>query len=201
MAVPRPVILALLGVAAIVGVFVMTRGSGGSNGTVTPAPVATTAQPAPARIPAKKPAPVTKPAAPKAHGTPAAKPQHAASAARAQTTPPPTPATPQTPDQQQFAMVVSDLNAGEVVVVSFSQAHGADDAGTRAALVSLIGMPNVAIHSAPMSALTVFHPLLQGVGISQLPAVVVMHSGQKARLVEGFVDGGTLRQIVADEQG
>src|SRR5947208_3423347 len=66
MAVPRPVLLALLGFALIVSALLATRGVGGTE-TVTP-PTTPAAKPQPVHAPAKasKPAPAhTRPAAPK----------------------------------------------------------------------------------------------------------------------------------------
>lgn len=200
MAVPRPVILALVGVALLAGVFVLTRKSSDSNGTIAPAPSATAVHPAPQPVHPQKAAPKPAPtrsatAARPAHRAPAhARPAKQPSSAGA--------AHPRLVVQPlSLSSVVQDLDQGDVVVLSFSQVRGADDVETRAALTSLIGQPQVAIFYATLSDLTSFRPLLQGVGISQVPAVVVMRAGRPARLIEGFVDGGTLRQVVADARG
>jgi hypothetical protein len=51
---------------------------------------------------------------------------------------------------------------------------------------------------AGLEDLTTFRPVLSGAGVSQVPAVVVAHAGKPARLLEGYVDSGTLRQTIAD---
>ena len=40
--------------------------------------------------------------------------------------------------------------------------------------------------------------MLSDVGITQVPSTVIVRPGRKAVLIQGFVDGGTLRQNVAD---
>ncbi|MEA2178630.1 MAG: hypothetical protein QOG77_1927, partial [Solirubrobacteraceae bacterium] len=40
--------------------------------------------------------------------------------------------------------------------------------------------------------------LLENLGVSQAPAIVVIGRSGKARLVEGYVDGPSLAQVVAD---
>jgi hypothetical protein len=181
MAVPRPVIIAVLGVTLIAGAFLLMRGSQSSS-TVTPAPVA---QSTPAK-PAPRPA-TTRPAAP-------AKPHPAA------------PAKPAVdPADAAIQPVVNALSAGKVVVLYFSGvAQGkpsADDVATGLAVRSVAGMKQVSVFVTGLDQLSTYRRLLSGVAVSQVPAVVVMRSGGAARLIEGYVDPGTLRQTVADEQG
>ena len=183
MAVPRPVIIAVIGIALISGVFMLMRGQS-SGGTVTPAP--TTSATPPPKV-------VRKPAAPPARAVrPAVKPQAAAKPHAAA----PAPAV-STPVEQ----VVNALSSGHVVVILFSQPGSADDDATRAAVASVAKMHNVSVFEAGIAQLSAYRPLLSGVAVSQVPAVVVARSGVSARLIEGYVDPGTLRQTVADEQG
>ena len=51
---------------------------------------------------------------------------------------------------------------------------------------------------ADLKDLSTFRPVRSGAGVSQVPAVVVAHAGRQARLVQGYVDPGTLRQTIAD---
>jgi hypothetical protein len=184
MAIPRPVIIAVLGVALIAGAFMVMRGSANTS-TVAPAP--TYHAPAPHRAatqPAHKAAPAkARPVAP-------AKPQAAAK-----------PAPRTQPVDAAIQPVVNALESGKTVVLFVSQARSADDAATRGAITGLSGMHGVSVFNAGIRDLTAYRRLLTGVAISQVPAVVVMRSGVKAHLIEGFVDAGTLRQTVADEQG
>jgi hypothetical protein len=184
MAIPRPVIIAVLGVALIASAFLVMRGSANTS-TVAPAP--TYHAPAPHKAPVRRAVTPTAPA--KAHPAPA-KPQAAAKPA------------PQTqPADPAIQPVVSALESGKTVVLFVSQSGSADDYATRGAVAGLAGMRGVSVFNAGIADLTAYRRLLTGVAISQVPAVVVMRSGVKAHLIEGFVDAGTLRQTVADEQG
>jgi len=203
MAVPRPVLLALLGFALVVSALLATRGMGGSE-TVT-APTRPVTKPAPAPTPASHPK-ATKavgakkhPAAP-AHKAPAHKapvhkpaPKPAAPAAgQAATTKLPTGVSP------SILPVVRALGRHEVVVLFFSQSGSADDSMTRAGIQALSSMKGVAVFNAGIAQLAAYRPILSNVGISQVPAVVVVRPGQKAQLLQGFTDPGSLRQAVAD---
>ncbi len=203
MAVPRPVLLALLGLGLIASLFLVTRS--GSNESVrgpskaASRPMPTRAAPAPARAhkatvhkaapgaAKSRPAPakahaVNKPDAPPAkHRTP-----HVAKA--------PAPIT--LPDRVLAA--ARALGANEVVVFFFSNNGPADDAGARAAVDSLRGVPGVHVFDANLDEVAAFRPMLSNVGISQVPSTVIVRPGRKAVLIQGFVDGGTLRQNVAD---
>src|SRR5438309_4240386 len=100
MAVPRPVILAVLGVAFVAAAFVFVRGSS-NNGTVAKAPTVSQVQPTTQRHTATTPAPARPRAAtPSGHAAPA----HPAK--------PKAPATNPT-----LQPVVDSLNAGKTVVV------------------------------------------------------------------------------------
>lgn len=182
MAVPRPVLLALLGLALCAAAFLATRGARQPGGSaVTAAPVA--------------------PAAPAEH---AAKAKHAVAAkpavkAQAKPAAPPKPeASKLAPAPSTVASVKQALGRGDAVVFFFSRPGAADDTGTRQAVRALDSRPHVLVVRAGLQDLTAFRPVLSGAGVSQVPAVVVAHAGKPARLIEGYVDPGTLRQTVAD---
>ena len=177
MALPRPVLFALLGLALCAAAFMATRGArepGGSSVTATPAaPAPAVHKAAPAKA-AHKPKPV-------AHK--AAKPQVA----------------PQRSATQRTALTVTKaLGRGDAVVFFFTRPGAADDTGTREAVRAMQGRPHVTVVRAGLKDLTAFRPVLSGAGVSQVPAVVVAHAGKPARLLEGYVDSGTLRQTIAD---
>jgi hypothetical protein len=97
------------------------------------------------------------------------------------------------------SVVVTDaLDRGDAVVFFFSRPGAADDTGTRGAVNALRGEDRVTVVTAGLNELTAYRPVLSGAGVSQVPAVVVAHAGKPARLLQGYVDGGTLRQTVAD---
>ena len=201
MAVPRPVLLALVGLALCAAAFMATRGArepGGENVAATPAPV---------------PAPVHKAAPSKAAPSKAAAADAARAADKAQqqvhkaakpqtqpkTQPKPAPAEPQLNAEQRVALKVTKaLARGDAVVFFFTRAGAADDTGTRQAVRAIAGHRHVTVVRAGLKQLTTFRPILSGAGVSQVPAVVVAHAGKPARLLEGYVDSGTLRQTVAD---
>ena len=188
MAVPRPVLLALLGLALCAAAFMATRGArepGGSSVTATPAaPAPVTHKATPATAKAAKhasKAQVHKAATPH-------KPQQKAAAAKPHTT----------AAQRLVVKVTSALAHRKAVIFFFTRPGAADDTGTRQAVNALAGNPRVLVVRAGLKDLSTFRPVLSGAGVSQVPAVVVAHAGKQARLVQGYVDPGTLRQTVAD---
>jgi hypothetical protein len=184
MAVPRPVLLALLGLALCAAAFMATRGArepGGSSVAAAPA----------------APAPVQHKAAPAKH---AAAVKHATKAPAHKAVAKPQPAQPKPADatQRLAVKVTKALAHGDAVVFFFTRAGAADDTGTREAVRAVAQRPHVMVVRAGLKDLTAFRPVLSGAGVSQVPAVVVAHAGKPARLLEGYVDSGTLRQTIAD---
>jgi hypothetical protein len=186
MAVPRPVLLALLGLALCAAAFMATRGArepGGDSVTANPA----------------TPAPVLHKSAPaKAAGKAVTKANPAHKAVKPQPKPQAAPAPHRTAAERTAVKVKSALAKGDAVVFFFTRAGAADDTGTRAAVRAVQNNPHVTVVRAGLADLTAFRPVLSGAGVSQVPAVVVAHAGKPARLIEGYVDSGTLRQTIAD---
>jgi hypothetical protein len=198
MAVPRPVLLAILGLALCVTALVAVRGLGtGEEEFVAPAPIP--AQPAPAKK--------AEPAEPGARGrartrqqaenpTPA-KPADKAAA--------PEPAKKLSPadlaklkDDALLISVAKALGKDDVVVLFFSRPGAADDTGARSAVRELRGINRVQVFSPRFEDLENYRPILAGVGVSQVPSIVIAKPGKKAVVVEGFVDRTSLRQQVED---
>ena len=71
---------------------------------------------------------------------------------------------------------------------------------TRDAVRGIRGTKGVAVFNAGVDQLALYRPILANVGVSQVPAVVVVRPGHKAQLLEGFIDKSSLRQAVADAQ-
>jgi hypothetical protein len=147
----------------------------------------------PVKHPAKSPAaPAHKPATHAA--TPAVKP-HAATKPQA----PVKPAKPAvSPEVAKVLPAIEALGRGDVVVFFFTQPGPADDTGTRQAVKSVAHTKGVTVFTVGLGDLSTYRPVLSGAGVSQVPAVVVVRAGRKARLLQGFVDASTLRQTVAD---
>jgi hypothetical protein len=202
MTLPRPVLIALLGIALCAAAFLATRSANDTDSAVTTAPPVEQ----PVTKPAAKPSDA-KPNGPQAHkSTPdkpaAAKPHKAAPADTKPATPAAKPATPAkravSPEVARTLPAIKALARGDVVVFFFSHAGPADDTGARQAVNALRGTKGVSIFTADLDDLETFRPVLAGAGVSQVPAIVVVRAGQNGRLVQGFVDARTLRQTVAD---
>src|SRR5436190_7523134 len=214
MTLPRPVLIALLGVALCAAAFLATRSANDTSvGTAPPTPSSTTTHKvtkpaAPAKkhaaaahkaTPAKQheaaPATTHKPV----HKAAAAKPQvkpHAVVPVKPETTKPATP--PVSSDVAKTLPAIKALARGDVVVFFFTHAGPADDTGTGQAVKALKGEPHVSVFKVGLKDLELFRPVLSGAGVSQVPALVVVKAGKKAHLLQGFVDARTLRQTVAD---
>src|SRR3954449_2478258 len=201
MTLPRPVLIALLGLALCAAAFLATRSAKDTGSTVsTTAP--TTHPVTPAGPAAKQHA--SKPEAHKA--TPA---QHKAApvhkAAKPETKPAVPATKPQTPPKAPVSPEVAKtlpavraLARGDVVVFFFSHAGPADDTGARQAVNAIRHDKGVSVFTVDLKDLATYRPVLAGAGVSQVPAVVVVRAGKTGRLVQGFVDARTLRQTVAD---
>jgi len=199
-AVPRPVLLAILGLALCVTALVAVRGMGtGEEDAVAPAPIPT--------------APVDKtPAQPGARGRARTRPHVQESAV---------PATPADKADKgsaadkparklsksevaklkadaQIVAVARSLGQNDVVVLFFSRPGAADDTGAEQAVNTLDGTKGLQIYKPNFEDLDDYRPILAGVGVAQVPAIVIVKPGRKAQLVEGFVDQKSLRQQVED---
>jgi hypothetical protein len=177
MAVPRPVLLALIGLAFLAAAFLATRG--GQSESVTP-PV------------------TTKPAGPSANRSQApARPAAPVKPQAAVQKPKPKVAIPA--DVQKAA---DALDAKKVLVLLFTKPGAADDTQTRLSARAVQRMKGVVFVQAGIERLAAFRPMLDSsassLGISQIPATVIVRPGRSAVLLQGFVDPGTLRQNVAD---
>ncbi len=187
MAVPRPVMLAILGLALIAGAFLVTRS--GSSESVSQA---TKAPQAPSPVHAK---PFFKPGRP----IPAASRVHAPAAPPAARSRPAHPRVrPDVEVPSRAEAAAKALGSGKVVVFFFTRPGTPDDAATAAAVHSLKGMKRVAVFDANLDQIAQYRPMIANVGISEVPAVVIVRPGQQAVLFQGFVDAGTLKQNVAD---
>ena len=204
MTLPRPVLIALLGVALCAAAFLATRSANDTNTAVTtvspspqPAQTHQAAKPAHRAAPAAKPH-KTAPAAPAKNEPTVQKAAPATTPAPARTKPA-TPAKPAvSPEVARTLPAIKALARGDVVVFFFTHAGPADDTGTRAAVHSLKGEKGVSVFTVGLNQLETFGPVLNGAGVSQVPAIVVVRAGQKGRLLQGFVDSSTLHQTVAD---
>src|SRR4051794_31258576 len=190
MTLPRPVLLALLGIALCAAAFLATRSANDTGSAVTSVATPT---PAPSHS-SKKPA---KPAhAAKVHKAAPVQPKpHAAAPAttKPQTTAKPaTPAKPAkppvSPELAKTLPVIKALARGDVVVFFFTHPGPADDTGAAIAVRGLKQEKHVKVFTVGLNQLETYRPVLAGAGVSQVPAIVVVKAGHKARLLQGFVD-------------
>jgi hypothetical protein len=193
MAVPRPVLIAILGMGLILAALLATRSAGqGGEAEVSPA------------TPAKKPAPAAA-SKPDTKGSSAADSRERDSGASRQEERKPAPSTgdeakPETQDSSPVLPAARALADDKVVVLFISRGGAADDTATRAAVESLDEAfgGRVAVFTDGIQNLPAYQPLLAGVGVSQVPSVVIVRPERRARLIEGYVDEASLRQHVTD---
>ena len=202
MTLPRPVLIALLGLALCGAAFLAVRSANDTGTAVTTSTPPVAQNPAtPAKNPAKhKNGPSANKATPQKQD--AAKPNAAAPSAAKPETKPATPATPAKPavdpDTAKILPAIKAIGRGDVVVFFFTHAGPADDTGTRQSVKALGHPKGVSIFKVGLKDLELYRPVLSGAGVSQVPALVIVKSGKKAHLLQGFVDARTLRQAVAD---
>jgi hypothetical protein len=193
MAVPRPVLIAILGMGLILAALLATRTAGqGGEAEVSPA------------TPAKKSAAVPAPKPETTKGSSAADSERAPGASR-QEERQPAPnagdeAKPETQDTTPMLPAARALANDKVVVLFISRGGAADDTATRAAVQSLDEAfgDRIAVFTDGIQNLPAYQPLLAGVGVSQVPSVVIVRPERRARLIEGYVDEASLRQHVTD---
>jgi hypothetical protein len=101
-------------------------------------------------------------------------------------------------DAAALVSVARALGQDNVVVLFFSRPGAADDTGARRAVRELRGTKGVEVFSPRFEDLENYKPILAGVGVSQVPSIVIARPGRKAQLVEGYVDRQSLRQQVED---
>ena len=94
--------------------------------------------------------------------------------------------------------VAKALGQDDVVLLFFSRPGAADDTGAEQAVKKLDGIKGLQIFAPSFEDLDDYRPILAGVGVAQVPAIVIVKPGRKAQLVEGFVDRQSLRQQVED---
>jgi hypothetical protein len=172
MAVPRPLLLAVLGLLLVSATFMATRSSRQQSDRTMHA----------RHQQASK--------ASKAAGRPAAA-SSTASAHRSSSRAAPARHAHQRTALAKPAAVSRAIARGRVVVLAFFQ-PGADDRATAAAVGSLSGGRGVAVFTDRVSHVA---------RVDQAPAVVIVDHHRRARLIQGYVDPETLAQEVSDARG
>lgn len=175
MVVPRPALIAIAGAALVMVAFVMTRVAGqAEEELISTAPPPTASAGAGERPPAKPNG-----------GERASRPGQPATKRR-------------TAEDGLPADVARALARKQVVVLFFAQRGGSDDAATRESVEALRRLSRVAVFTAKVSELPDYRRVVDQLGITQAPATVVVGRDGSAQVVEGYVDAGSLTQLVRD---
>jgi hypothetical protein len=200
MALPRPALLGILGALLIAATFMVMHRVGGSSGSSTPTP-------APAQVATPKPAKVNKAGArPAKHAaaTPSKPVKHSAAQQTAAKKSAPvkasTPAGQEAGASVGLPIKVAQAFAKKQVVVLYFGGAGADDALTADSVRSLKASVGhgVAVFMDKLSNLADYRRVVEGLNVSQAPSIVIVDRNKQARVYEGFIDAGSLRQDVAD---
>ena len=95
-------------------------------------------------------------------------------------------------------LVSAAMKANKRVVIFFFQRRGVDDPITGAAVNGLRRRSSAAVFIDRVDNVAAYGQIVQSVGVSRAPSVVIIGRDEKARLIQGYVDPETLAQEVAD---
>jgi hypothetical protein len=96
---------------------------------------------------------------------------------------------------QKAARAVAD---GRKVAILFQNPDGLDDRAMRSVMRRLDARTRAVVLTDDVDAVDRYGSLVEDLGVSQTPAVVLIDSRGEARLIEGYADTDTLAQAVAD---
>lgn len=83
-------------------------------------------------------------------------------------------------------------------VVLFFRQEGADDRVTAEGVAALRGRTKALVASDSVNNLAAYGSVVQSVGVTRAPSIVIVGSDGRARLIEGYIDPDALAQEVAD---
>jgi hypothetical protein len=172
---PRPAIIAAVGVLVLAITFLVTKPGDNSASVATPTPAATSS---------------TATTATTSTGT---------TTTAAQPVTPKEPAVVAGPGLPRD--VARALNSNKVVVLFFYEPAASDDQATRAAVravQSAGGAGRVALFQDVVARISDYRRVVGSLGISQSPAMVVIDRNRTAQLLQGYLDSGTIKQTVRD---
>jgi hypothetical protein len=84
------------------------------------------------------------------------------------------------------------------VVILFRNPRGLDDRAMGPVMRAVDGRTNALVLTDHVDAVERYGKLVEDLGVSQTPSVVIIDQTGKARLIEGYVDSNSLTQAVAD---
>jgi hypothetical protein len=96
---------------------------------------------------------------------------------------------------EQAAKAVAD---GKRVAILFENPDGLDDQAMRRVMRELDARTKAVVLTDHVDSVDRYGKMVEQLGVSQTPAVVLIDSRGEARLIEGYVDTDTLAQAVAD---
>jgi hypothetical protein len=174
-AVPRPVLLGIVGVVLVAAVFFVTRKPGETSST-----------PAPSQTPAPAQSPTAKPGS-SASATEPGKGQNVTPANRSQTG---------AAGAGLPVGVKRALDAHKVVVVLFWNRSGVDDRSVKRSLDSLPHRKGVAVFSDSVRHLSRYTRITAAASVSTTPSLVLVNRKGQAEVISGYLDRQTVAQYV-----
>jgi hypothetical protein len=99
------------------------------------------------------------------------------------------------PNPRRAARAVHDHRK---VVILFRNPRGLDDRAMAAVMRTVDNRTQALVLSDNVDAVERYGKLVEDLGVSQTPSIVIIDRAGKAQLLEGYVDSGTLTQAVAD---
>jgi hypothetical protein len=90
------------------------------------------------------------------------------------------------------------VKAGKKVVIFFRNPSGLDDRAVAGSVRAVKRSSNAVVLTDHVDAVEQYGKLVEDLGVSQTPSVVLIDRAGDARLIEGFIDAQSLTQAVAD---
>ena len=90
------------------------------------------------------------------------------------------------------------VKSGRKVVLLFLNPRGTDDLAVSRSLRAVGRRSKALVLTDRVDAVERYGKLVEDLGVSQTPSVVIIDSAGQARLIEGFIDTSSLTQAVAD---
>jgi hypothetical protein len=90
------------------------------------------------------------------------------------------------------------VRAHKKVVIFFRNPKGLDDRAVARSVQAVKRRSNAVVFTDHVDAVERYGKLVEDLGVSQTPSIVLIESTGEARLIEGFIDSNSLTQAVAD---
>jgi hypothetical protein len=199
MAVPRPILLALLGTVLLAATFLATRNARDQAADAGTEPAS---QQAAAPTPAPEAAPKSKPRTDKsrAGGEGAGSKSSTAKPRTDKAAPRPEKSAPTRKAKRRHGpAALMRAIAGKRPVVLFLYQRGAnDDRRVARSVAALRGRTRAAVFSDRIANLGKYGLIATSAGVSRAPSIVIIGKGRRSHLIEGYIDPDALAQRVAD---